>query len=310
MLTSEGKGRTFAAYFSIAVFPFIGYNESMLELFSPGETRRTERIIMMKILLTGARGFVGARIAAALPAVAAPSLRNMTEDGVRRLVDETEPDFVIHTAAISDIPTCEKDPEASYRANVALPVWLAKTGIKGVFFSTDQVYGGCAGDGPFSENDSAPANLYARHKLEMERRVLEANPSAVLLRATWMYDMPLYGAANRGNFLVNMLRGKEAAFSGAQHRAVTYVREVARWTERALSVPGGVYNFGSENSLTMLETARWLAERLDLPIALRDAGPRPSLWMNCEKARDQGIRFMNTVDGLEQCIRDYALDIG
>ncbi len=159
----------------------------------------------MNILLTGARGFVGARIAAAFPAAAAPSLRRMTEDGVKRLIDETEPDAIIHTAAISDILTCEKDPDASYYANVLLPVWLAKTGVKAVLFSTDQVYGGREGEGPYSENDTAPANTYARHKLEMEQRVLDINPQAVLLRATWMYDMPLYGAANRGNFMMNML---------------------------------------------------------------------------------------------------------
>ncbi len=261
----------------------------------------------MKILLTGARGFVGARIAAALPVTAAPSLRDRTEDDIKRLMDETEPDVIIHTAAISDISACEKDPEASFRANVEIPVWLSKTGIKAVLFSTDQVYGGHADEGPYAENDTAPANVYARHKLEMEQRVLEINPDAVLLRATWMYDMPLYGAANRGNFLVNMLRQPEAAFSGMQHRAVTYVREVARWTERALSLPGGSYNFGSENSLTMLETAQWLKDRLHLSIALRDAGPRPPLWMDCAKAKAQGIQFMDTVDGLEQCIRDYAL---
>lgn len=263
----------------------------------------------MNILLTGARGFVGARIAAAFPAAAAPSLRRMTEDGVKRLIDETEPDAIIHTAAISDILTCEKDPDASYYANVLLPVWLAKTGVKAVLFSTDQVYGGREGEGPYSENDTAPANTYARHKLEMEQRVLDINPQAVLLRATWMYDMPLYGAANRGNFMMNMLLKQEAAFSGVQHRAVTYVREVAQWTERGLSLPGGSYNFGSENSLTMLETAYWLKERLRLPILLRDAGPRPHLWMNCGKAKAQGIQFRNTVDGLEQCIRDYNLDL-
>lgn len=263
----------------------------------------------MNILLTGARGFVGARIAAAFPVIAAPSLRDMTEDDIRRLVDETEPEAIIHTAAISDIPTCEKDPDASYYANVQLPLWLAKTGIKAVLFSTDQVYSGCEHEGPYAESDTAPANTYARHKLEMEQRVLEINPDAVLLRATWMYDMPLYGAANRGNFIVNMLLKREAAFSAAQHRAVTYAREVAQWTRQALSLPGGSYNFGSENGLTMLETAGWLKERLHLPIALRDAGPRPHLWMNCEKAKAQGIQFRNTVDGLEQCIRDYHLDL-
>ncbi len=268
--------------------------------------RRKEPCVM-NILLTGARGFVGARIAAALPVIPAPSLRAMKADDIKRLADDTEPDFIIHTAAISDIAACEADPEASYRANVLLPLWLSQTGVKAVLFSTDQVYGGCAEEGPYAEEDTAPANVYARHKLEMEQRVLEANPSAVLLRATWMYDMPLYGAANRGNFLMNMLRQREAAFSASQRRAVTYAREVARWTERALSLPGGAYNFGSENDLTMLETARWLKERLDLPISLRDAGPRPHLWMNCGKAKALGIRFRDTLEGLEQCIQDYAL---
>ena len=291
----------------IAVFFRIGYNTSIALYPCRFYRVNHERKNAMKILLTGARGFAGARIAAAFPVIAAPSLKDAAEDDVKRLVDETEPDAIVHTAAISDIPTCENNPEASWRANVQLPVWIAKTGIKAVLFSTDQVYGGCAGDSPCTEEETAPANLYARHKLEMERRVLDVNPSAVLLRATWMYDMPLYGVSNRGNFLMNMLLNREAAFSGTQHRAVTYVREVARWTERALSLPGGSYNFGSENSLTMLETAQWLKERLNLPIQLHDAGPRPHLWMNCAKARAHGIQFMDTVDGLEQCIRDYAL---
>ena len=261
----------------------------------------------MKIAVTGPKGFVGARIMAALDAVPVPSLRNATEDDVRRVIDQIEPDVVIHTAAISDISACEKDPEASFRANVEIPVWIAKTGVKPVLFSTDQVYSHCAGPGPFKEEETEPGNIYAVHKLEMEKRTLEANPETVLLRATWMYDMPLYGVPNRGNFLMNMLRQPEAAFSAEAHRAVTYVREVAQWTEKAISLPGGVYNFGSENPLTMLETAQWLKARLNLPIALRDAGPRPHLWMDCAKAKKHGILFHDTTEGLEQCIRDYSL---
>ena len=261
----------------------------------------------MKILVTGPRGFVGARIMAAMDAIPAPSLRGADEDDIRRLVERVEPDIVIHTAAISDISACAADPEASYRANVALPLMLARAVPKPVLFSTDQVYGGCAGEGPYGEDDVAPANLYAEHMLEMERRVLEANPNAVLLRATWMYDMPLYGVANRGNFLVNMLRARELAFSATQRRGVTYVREVARLMARAMELPGGVYNFGSENPLAMLETARWLAGELGLDVRLRDAGPRHNLWMDCSKARRHGVSFGDTVSGLRQCIEDYGL---
>ena len=264
----------------------------------------------MRILVTGARGFVGARIMdAAAGAIAAPSLRRAEEKDVRRLVDETEPDVIIHTAAISDIGSCEADPEGSWRANVLLPVWLAKTGVKALLFSTDQVYSGCAGEGPYAEEETAPANLYARHKLEMERRVLEENPEAVLLRATWMYDMPKYGMANRGNFLVNMLKaaGGEIGFSAGQYRGLTYVREVAEKTLEAVKLPGGTYNFGSENDRGMLDTARFLAEELKLPVRLLDSGPRHNLWMDCGKLKAQGICFSSTVEGLKRCVRDYNL---
>ena len=268
----------------------------------------------VKILVTGARGFVGARVMEALKreagvvAIAAPSLRGVDRDGIRRLIDRAEPDAIVHTAAISDIPTCAANPEASYRANVEIPVWIAETGVKCALFSTDQVYGGAPGEGPYAEGDEALVNLYARHKLEMERAVLDVNPDAVLLRATWMYDMPLYGAANRPNFLTLMLGRDALRFSATARRAVTYVREVAAWMPRALTLPGGVYHYGSASDMTMLDTARYLAALLRLRVELSDSGPDHDLWMNCEKIRTGGICFNTTAEGLKRCIADYGLD--
>ena len=263
----------------------------------------------MRILVTGPRGFVGARIMDELgqEAIPAPSLRSVDEEDVKRIVDAAQPDLIIHTAAMSDIPTCENDPEGSYYANVKIPVWLARTGVKSVMFSTDQVYSGCAGEGPNSEEETTPSNLYSRHKLEMEQRTLDINPETVHLRATWMYDMPKYGVPNRGNFIVNMLRQSDISFSSTQHRAVTYVREVSGLIRQAALLPGGAYNYGSENTLTMLEVAEWLKHELDLPVNIRDAGPRHHLWMDCSKIKEHGIVFCNTIDGLKKCIQDYSL---
>lgn len=262
----------------------------------------------MRALVTGPKGFVGARIMHEFPdAIPSPSLRGANEETIKRLIDATKPDLIIHTAAISDIPTCEKNAEASYHANVLIPTWLAASGVKCVIFSTDQVYSGCDEEGPYTEETVKPANVYAAHKLEMEQRTLEINPDTVLLRATWMYDMPMYGVPNRGNFIMNMLLNSEIAFSHTQQRAVTYVREVAAQIRNAALLPGGAYNYGSENILTMMETALWLKDRLGLKIDIRDAGPRHNLWMDCSKARANGVIFNNTVDGLEQCIADYGL---
>ena len=249
----------------------------------------------MRILVTGPRGFVGARIMDELgrDAIPAPSLRSTDEEGIKRMVDEAQPELIIHTAAMSDIPTCENDPDGSYYANVKVPVWLARTGIKCVMFSTDQVYSGCAGEGPYAEEETAPSNLYSHHKLEMEQRTLDIKPK--------------YGVPNRGNFLVNMLRQSDIAFSSTQHRAVTYVREVSGWIRQTAHLPGGAYNYGSENDLTMLETAEWLKAELDLPVRLQDVGPRHHLWMDCSKIKKHGINFCSTIDGLQKCIADYAL---
>ena len=143
------------------------------------------------ILLTGATGFVGEKIMQLCEDVLpCPSLRGAAEEDVRRIVEESGADTIVHTAAISDIGVCQANPEASYLANVQLPLYLARASknVKLICFSSDQVYSGLESEGPYTEDTVRPGNLYAEHKLEMEQRVLDIAPDAVMLRAEWMYD--------------------------------------------------------------------------------------------------------------------------
>ena len=97
------------------------------------------------ILVTGANGFAGHKIMQMCKdVVACPSLRGASEDDVKRMVEESGADTIIHTAAISDIGACQADPEASYIANVQIPIYLAKAAKKAklICFSSDQVYSG------------------------------------------------------------------------------------------------------------------------------------------------------------------------
>ena len=267
----------------------------------------------MRILLTGARGFLGSRIRQTMEVIPAPSLRDMGREEIARLVGETAPDVIVHTAAISDIGACQADPAGSYRANVELPVWLAQAArnAKLVMLSTDQEYSAHPGCGAYREEDTAPGNLYARHKLEMERRVLEISADAVLLRATWMYDLPLYGTANRGNYLMNLLKaaatGEPMLVPMEQYRGLTYVREAAENMAKAMRLPGGVYNFGSETELTMGQLTQQLREKLGLNLQILPGQPRHNLWMDCAKAAERGCTFSATAEGLENCLSDYGL---
>ena len=260
------------------------------------------------ILVTGATGFVGGKIMQMRSdAIACPSLKGLGEDEIQRIIKARDVDAVIHTAAISDVGACEAHPEVSYVANVQIPVSLANavknTRIKLVCFSSDQVYTGTDEAGPFSEDMARPANVYATHKLEMERRVLEIVPDAVMLRAEWMYDYYL----KKSNYFMNAINAREPMrCSSSVYRGLTYVKEVAESLDGVMRLPGGVYNFGSETTKSMYEITRDFLALLGKDVALEDAPIGRSLWMDCSKARRYGVDFSRVEDGLRACAEDYG----
>ena len=126
------------------------------------------------ILVTGASGFVGGKIIDTCQGVIpCSSLKDATEDEVKRIVEESGAEVIVHTAAISDIGECARDPEGSYWANVLLPIYLAKAarGRKLICFSSDQVYSGFGNEGPYTEEYVKPGNLYAEEKIEIPEAV-------------------------------------------------------------------------------------------------------------------------------------------
>lgn len=261
----------------------------------------------MKILVTGPRGFVGKKIMdCCANTVGAPSLRDADEATVKALLEQVQPDVIIHTAAISDIPTCAAYPEESYRANVVLPELLAKcnSSAKLVVFSSDQVYTGLPNGGPYTEDAVAPANLYAQEKIEMEQRVLAVDPNAVMLRAEWMYDW----VAPKGNYIRNVLMTDgPLTFSSGEYRGVTYVKEVADNMEAVAKLPGGAYNFGSETTMDMLTMTREFLTWMGRSNELHDCPPHHNLWMDCSKARKYGVIFSDALEGVKKCALDYEL---
>lgn len=286
----------------------------------------------MNIILTGSKGFVGSRVLYYLQqkdytitCLPSEMLKGeITGERLFSLMRQTQradPDVIIHMAAISSTTYSEQNYNESYIANVELPQIMAKLAnlnkCKLISCSSDQVYSGRKGSVAHSEQDiSRPTNVYGCHKLEAEKRLLDICPDAVSLRLSWMYDMPVYRTRSNNNFLLSLIKsamsGKAAEYSTCDFRGITYVRSVAENLPKTFGLPGGVYNYGSENEKNMYETAcefmnvMGMSNRVPELIKQKTENEPRNLLMDCTKIREYGINFENTSEGIKKMVKDYA----
>ena len=155
----------------------------------------------MRVLVTGAGGLVGGRLASLLAAsfdVVAARHRTATPPGLATIpldllapasleaaLEGARPEAVVHAAALADPERCQRRPSEAEGLNVAavhdLAVACRRRGIRLVSLSTDLVFDG---SNPF-RNEAHPADpilVYGRTKLHGEEAVLAEAPGSVVLR--------------------------------------------------------------------------------------------------------------------------------
>jgi len=123
---------------------------------------------------------------------------------------ELRPEFVVNTAAMHDVESCQQQPERARTVNGTgsgnLATVTRDLGAALLHISTDYVFDGTKRL-PYIESDAPrPLNVYGETKLEGEELVRSINPKHFILRTAALYgDHPCRAKGGR-NFVDLMLR--------------------------------------------------------------------------------------------------------
>ena len=107
------------------------------------------------------------------------------------IIRAEKPEVVLHTAAMTDVDACEKDPALAEAVNASGTKTVAQ-GAKEVgallcYVSTDYVFDGQSPI-PYREEDLPnPLNVYGRTKWEGEKRVQSQTSAYYIVRTSWLF---------------------------------------------------------------------------------------------------------------------------
>lgn len=292
----------------------------------------------MRILITGASGLLGSNLALQLAGqhtVFGVSNRCtlqtnrfiviqtdlLAPGAVESVLERTQPDWVIHCAALANLDACEANPQLASQLNSELPGKLAnhvaRGGARLVHISTDAVFDGARGD--YNEDDMPnPLSVYARSKLEGERAVAEANARAIIARVN------LFGWSLTGNrslaefFFYNLIQGNPMRGFTDVFVCPLLANDIAEilvlMLEKGLE---GIYHVVSLSPISKYEFGVLIANRFGLdknliaPCSINDAGLKavrsPRLTLRSDKlTRALGGPPPTVYDGMERFYQLYC----
>nr|MBS0036822.1 dTDP-4-dehydrorhamnose reductase [Saprospiraceae bacterium] len=113
-------------------------------------------------------------------------------DHLEDFFQKYSPDFTLNCAAYTAVDRAEEKPELSHKLNAdgaaLLAQYCEKYSCRLLHYSTDYVYDNKL-NRPLLETDATtPSSVYGKSKLEGEIKILKVNPSAVVVRTSWVYS--------------------------------------------------------------------------------------------------------------------------
>jgi len=247
--------------------------------------------VKSNVLITGGSGFIGSHIVNTLTETTQSEVvtydvnaqnykhkKTITIQGdifdtdrLVKVMRDSEISSVIHMIGLASIPNCRKDPNASFRLNVAsvqnmLEAMRLCDSERLVFPSTAAVYGATNGPEVNEEANPTASNIYGRHKLAAEL-LIRGYADNYGLKCTIMRLFNVYGDLNKEQgvislFLRKSLAGKPLIVKGGdQLRDFVFLNDVVQAFVKSLNSEashGKTINVGSGVGLSIKKIAEMI----------------------------------------------------
>lgn len=290
----------------------------------------------MKILLTGACGYVGTPLAAELLAQGhtvrgvdvqwfgnylQPHPRlELVKDDIRHASSWNLRGFdvVLHLANVANDPCSDLNSKLNWEVNALATMFLAERAIKDgvrqfVFASSGSVYGVKEEPEVTEDLDLVPISDYNKTKMVSER-VLLSFADKILVNIIRPATVCGYSPRMRLDLSVNMLamqaltNGKITVFGGDQTRPNIHLKDMIRvyfhLLEKGEKMPG-IYNAGFEN-ISILEIAERVKKHVPAEIVVTPSNDPRSYRLSSKKLLSTGFVPRHTVeDAIREVIQAY-----
>lgn len=202
------------------------------------------------------------------------SLDITVQEEVNAVFDQFKPEIVIHTAAMTNVDTCETDQEGCDLLNVDAVAFIIQACEKHNSYlchlSTDFIFDGAAG--PYTEEGIAnPISYYGESKLKAEQLLLASSIRWSIARTVLVYG--IVPDMSRSNIVLwvkkSLEEGKTIQVVTDQFRTPTLAEDLAIgcWLLAKDEVEG-IFNISGSDFLTPYEMAVMTADYYGLDKSL------------------------------------------
>ncbi|MAY85060.1 MAG: NAD(P)-dependent oxidoreductase [Flavobacteriales bacterium] len=189
---------------------------------------------------------------------------------VAELFDSYRPDYLINTAAMTNVDACEDDKEGCKMANIEAVKILGEACEKhNTFFlhlSTDFIFDG--EDGPYKEDDKPnPLSYYGWSKLEGEKVVESLSCPWAIARTIIVYGVA--EQMSRSNIVLwaksALEKGDPLTIVNDQFRSPTLAEDLAKGCMQIIEHDAqGVYHLSGKDFMSIIELVKRVAKHFGL----------------------------------------------